>query len=188
MWSLLSSDVSAHEVTVRISKEVLSLSASPLPLLFLPSPSPLSLPSEGLVCSVSLLYRESLADDSLKTLPTEQRKQARRLTAIVRTHTHARKHTHTHQQTHTGTCSGCTEFASVILWVTERSGGDGRGIWKVEVIIFQSTLMSPSVAAAMSSAHLILGTSQGEQTDNQNNIERSGGESQVTEGNYDLTM
>ena len=48
--------------------------------------------------------------------------------------------------------------------------------------------MSPSVAAAMSSAHLILGTSQGEQTDNQNNIERSGGESQVTEGNYDLTM
>ena len=100
MWSLLSSDVSAHEVTVRISKEVLSLSASPLPLLFLPSPSPLSLPSEGLVCSVSLLYRESLADDSLKTLPTEQRKQARRLTAIVCTHTHARKHTHTPTNTH----------------------------------------------------------------------------------------
>lgn len=172
MWSLLSADVSAHKVTVRISKEVPSLSASPLPLLFLPSPSPPSLPSEGLVCSVSLLYRESLADDSLKTLPTEQRKQARRLTAIVRTHTH----THAQQQTHTGTCSGCTEFASVILWVTERSSGDGRGIWKVEVIIFQGTLRSPAVAAATSSAHLILGTSQGEQTDNQNNTERRGGD------------
>lgn len=88
----------------------------------------------------------------------------------------AHTHTHAQQQTHTGTCSGCTEFASVILWVTERSSGDGRGIWKVEVIIFQGTLRSPAVAAATSSAHLILGTSQGEQTDNQNNTERRGGD------------
>lgn len=69
-----------------------------LPPLFISSSSPLSLylPSEGLVFSVSPLYRESLVDDSLKTLPTEQRKQARRLAAIVRTHVHNNKHTHAH--------------------------------------------------------------------------------------------
>lgn len=67
--------------------------------------------------------------------------------------------TRTQQQTHT--CAGCAQFASVILWVTEWSSGAGRGIWKVEVIIFRGTLRSPAVATAMSCAHLILRTSQG---------------------------
>lgn len=68
-----------------------------LPPFFLSSLSSQYLPSEGLVFSVSPLYRESLVDDSLKTLPTEQRKQARRLTAMVRTHVHnSNKHTLAH--------------------------------------------------------------------------------------------
>lgn len=162
---ILRSDVSAHKVTSRISKEAPSFSASPLPLLSL------YLPSEGLVFSVSPLYRESLMDDSLKTLPTEQRKQARRLAAMVHTHTR------TQQQTHTGTCSGWTEFASVILWVTKWSSGEGRGIWEVEVIIFQGALRSPAVATARSSAHLILGTSRegGRRQSKQHTVERRRG-------------
>lgn len=106
------SAASVQKVTGRILKETLSFSASPLP--------------QGLTFSVSPLHRESLADDSLKTLPAAQRKQAWRQTAAT---------VGTQQQTHT--CAGCTKFASVILWVMKWSSGDGSGTWKVEVIIFQ---------------------------------------------------
>lgn len=78
-------------------------------------------------------------------------------------------HKCTQQQTHTCTCSGCTEFASVILWVTKWSSGDGRGIWKAEVIIFQGFPQWQQLWALLIWywEHL-----RGAQTDNQNNIER----------------
>lgn len=55
----------------------------------------LFLRSGDLVFSASLLYRESFVDDSQKTLPTEQHKQARGLAAKVGTHTHTQQQTHT---------------------------------------------------------------------------------------------
>lgn len=70
-------------------------------------------------------------------------------------------HTYTTTNTHKYMQWVCVaEFASVILWVTKWSSGDGHGIWKEDVIIFQGILRSPAVATAMSSAHLILETSR----------------------------
>lgn len=142
----------AHRVTSRTSKEGMSFSASPLHLLFLPA---LSLPTLWGSC----LFRFTPLQGIPRGWLTENTSYWTTQTGPQASSDSA--HTCTQQQTHTCTCSGCTEFASVILWVTKWSSGDGGGIWKVEVIIFQGALRSPAVAAAMSSAHLILGTSLG---------------------------
>lgn len=150
----------------RISKEVLSFSASSLPLLFHSLFSPSSLWG-------SCLFRFTPLQGIPHGWLTENTSYCTTQTGLEANSNSGRTHTHTQQQTHICTCSGCTEFASVILWVMKWSCGDGCGFWKVEVIIFQGALRSPAVATAMSPAHLILGTSQRGQTDNQNNTERS---------------
>lgn len=154
IWSYLCSDISVRKVTRWISKEALFSSASPLPLLSHCSPSSLW---------GSCLFRFAPLQGIPRGWLTENTSYCTTQTGLEANSNSGDTHTHTYrqQQTYTRTWSGCREFASVILWVMKWCGGDGCGFWKVEVIIFQGVLRSPAVATTMSSAHLILETSQG---------------------------
>lgn len=99
-----------------------------LPLLFLacvsPSLSLLYLPSEGLVFSVSLLrgIPRGWLTENTSYWTTQTGPQANSNSV----------QTHTQQQTHSQLQRVCTQFASVILWVTKWNNGDGHASEKVQ--------------------------------------------------------
>lgn len=114
--------------------------ASPLP------PFCFSLPILVGCFPFSPFHMVFLVGDLLKTLPNEQHKQGRRLTARTSTNTH------------TCTCRNRTVFASVISWVMKMSNWVGDNIWK---IISPPTLIEGFLPIKFNSYYYFCTKSQG---------------------------